>query len=72
MTVLINNHMSSRVWDEIIYHFPNFNGFNFELWEWITNFVRRFIMDIIIYPCWDESESMSLEGDTEKMSVILI
>ena len=24
-----------------------------EVWEWITNFILHFIMNLIIYPCWD-------------------
>ena len=27
------------MWDEIIYPFPNFNGFTIEVWEWISNFI---------------------------------
>ena len=44
----ISNHMSSKVWDEITYPFPSFNGavdefsypfpdFIGEVWEWISN-----------------------------------
>ena len=33
----ISNHMSSKVWDEITYPFPNFNGCTVEVWEWISN-----------------------------------
>ena len=35
--------MSSKVWHEISYPFPNFNGCTVEVWEWITNFIPRFI-----------------------------
>ena len=45
--------MSPKVWDGIIYPFPNFNGTTVEVWEWISNFIPHFIMDIIAYPCWD-------------------
>ena len=24
-----------------------------EIWEWISNFIPYFIMDVITYPCWD-------------------
>ena len=34
----ISNHISGKVWDEIIYSFPNFNGATVEVWEWISNF----------------------------------
>ena len=26
--------------------------------EWISNFIPQFVMDIITYPSWDQSESM--------------
>ena len=46
----ISNHMPSKVWDEIIYPFPNFNGATIEVWEWISNSISYIIMDVIIYP----------------------
>ena len=46
------------MWDEITYPFPNFNGCTVEAWEWISNFIPHFIVDVITYPCWDESWSM--------------
>ena len=49
----ITNHMLSKVWDEIIYQFPNFNGFTVEVWEWINNFIPYFLIGVITYPCWD-------------------
>ena len=45
----ISNHMPNKVWDEITYPFPNFNGCIMEVWEWVSNFIQQFIMDIIIY-----------------------
>ena len=41
--------------DEIIYPFPKFNSATVEIWEWICNFISHFIMDVIIYPCWDHN-----------------
>ena len=32
-----SNHMPSKVWDEIIHPFLNFNGANIEIWELINN-----------------------------------
>ena len=52
ITAWISNYMSSKVWDEITYPFPNFNGVNVEVWEWIFNFITTFVMAIITYPCW--------------------
>ena len=40
--IWISNHVSSKVWDEITYPFPNFNGCAIEFWEWISNFIPHF------------------------------
>ena len=45
--------MPSKVWEEIIYVLPNFNGASIGIWEWISNFIPHFIMDKISSPCWD-------------------
>ena len=45
--------MPSNALDEITYPFPKFNSYTVEVWEWISNLVRRFNMDVIIYPCSD-------------------
>ena len=42
--------MPSKVWGEITYQFPNFNGAAVEIWEWTRNFIPHFIMDVITYP----------------------
>ena len=41
--------MSSKVWDEIIYTFPNFNSCTVDVWKWISNFIPHFMMDVITY-----------------------
>ena len=46
----ISNHMPRKVWAEISYPFPNFNGCTVEFWELITNFIPLFIMDPITHP----------------------
>ena len=38
----ISDHILSKVWDEIIYSFSNFNGCTVEVWEWISNFIPHF------------------------------
>ena len=40
----ISNHIHYKVWDEITYSFPNFNGCTVEVWERINNFNPHFIM----------------------------
>ena len=54
----ISNHMPCKVWDEITYRFPNFNGATVEVWERISNFIPHFTMGVIIYPCWHWSLEM--------------
>ena len=49
----IINHMPRKVLDEINYAFLNFNGCTVEVYEWITNFIPHFIMDVFTYPPWD-------------------
>ena len=49
----ISIHTLNKVCDEISYLFLNFNGCNVEVWEWISNYLPRFIMVVISYPCWD-------------------
>ena len=41
----ISKYMPGKVWDEITYAFPNFN--------WISDFIPCFMMDVITYPCCD-------------------
>ena len=47
----ISDHIPSKVWVEITYPFPNFNGTTVEVSEWISNFIPYFITDVITYPC---------------------
>ena len=44
------------------YPFPNFNGYTAEVWEWKNNFIPHFIMDVLTYSCWDQSQSMLMKG----------
>ena len=46
----LSNHIPSKVWDEITYPFPNFNGGTIEVWEWISDFIPHSIMDVITFP----------------------
>ena len=45
----ISNHMTSEMWNEITYPFPNFNRCTVEVWEQITNFIPCIIMDVITF-----------------------
>ena len=58
--------MPSKMWDGVIYPFLNFNGCTVEVYEWISNFIPHFIMDVITYAWCDLSYSMlvkeALEG----------
>ena len=45
------------MWDGITYPFPNFNGATVEVWEWISNIIPHFLMDVIACPWWDQSQS---------------
>ena len=40
----MSNYMPDKVWDENTYRFPNFNGCNVEVWDWISNFISHFMM----------------------------
>ena len=44
---MICNHMTSKVWSEIISNFPNLNGSNFEVWEWVSKSAQHFVMVVI-------------------------
>ena len=56
--------MPNKVWDEITYPFPNFNGCKIEVWDWKTNSIPHFIIDVITHPCWNLSWSMLVKGVT--------
>ena len=51
----MSNYMGSKLWDEITYPFPNFNGATIGVWEWVSYFISHIIMDVITYSSWDLS-----------------
>ena len=51
----INNHLSYKMQNEIVYPFPNVNGAAIEAWEWVSNIIPHFIGYVITHPCWDWS-----------------
>ena len=36
-----------KVWDEIMYPFPIFNGCNVEVWEWMSNYIPYWTCDYL-------------------------
>ena len=47
----ISNRMPSKVWEEMTDPFPNSNGCNAEVWDWINNSIPDIIMKVIAYSC---------------------
>ena len=45
--------MPGKVWGEITYPLPNFNGGTTEVWERKSNYITGFIMDVSTYARWD-------------------
>ena len=48
ITTRINDHMPSKMWDKIIYPYPNFNCCTVEDLEWIGNFIPHFTGYVIL------------------------
>ena len=51
----ISNCIHYKVWDQMTYPFPNFNGATVEVWEWKSYFIPRFTGHVITYPWCDWS-----------------
>ena len=64
--------MASKVWDElIIIHSETWTIGPLKLGrEWISNFILHFIMDVITYPCWDISQTISVNGAPDVVDII--
>ena len=62
--VWIGHHIPSKVWDQMTRSFPNFNSCSctVDVWEWLSNSISYFTMDVITYPCWDSCQSMLVKG----------
>ena len=41
----------NKLEDEITYQFLNFNGAAIEVWDWMSNFLSHFLMEVINFPC---------------------
>ena len=48
-----NNYTHYKVWDQIVYTFPNFNSCTVKVLEWLSNFTPHFPGHVITYPGWD-------------------
>ena len=46
----ISDYMPGKVNEEIINPSPSFNGC-IEVWEWMSNFIPHFIVDVITFSC---------------------
>ena len=55
----ISNHIHNKVWDEITYPFPNFDGCTAEVWEWISNCNPHSSGHVITYPCSDSGDQFT-------------
>ena len=58
----VSVHPPSAEREEIAHPFGIFNRFTDEVWEWIGDFTPHFIMDVITYPCWDQSWNVLVKG----------
>ena len=41
--VRLSSYIHYKIWDEMIYLFPNFNGATVEVWDWINNFIHNLL-----------------------------
>ena len=62
----ISKYIHHKVWDEITYPFPNFNGCTVEVWGWISNFITHFIGHMIAYPCWNSIDPFINLGEIDR------
>ena len=52
----ISNYIHLKVWDEMTYPFPNFNGSRWSLWmDKSFHFIPHFTGHLITSPCWFQS-----------------
>ena len=49
----------------ITYPFQNINGCTVEVWEWMTNILSHFVIDVITYPWWYWIRNMLVKWDPE-------
>ena len=45
----VSNYIYYKMWDNIAYPVPNFNGCTVEVWKWISNFTPRFTGHVITW-----------------------
>ena len=44
----MSNYIYAKVWDEITYPFPNFNGGTIDVWKWVSNFIPHFTGHVML------------------------
>ena len=62
MPIWVHWPRNSKMYDEIMYPFPNFNGCTVEVWVWIRNSISHYIINMITYPCRDCGSTMFVKG----------
>ena len=50
---IISNYILYKVWNEITYPFPNFNGCTIYVCKWTCEFIPFSTGHVNTYPCWD-------------------
>ena len=69
----ISNHLLNKIENEITYPFPKFKGCTVEFGrEWISNFIPRFMMDVITYPCQDPNCSDLTSNNVRNITIYMV
>ena len=65
----ISNHQPSKMWDEITWTSPNFNGCTVEVWKWTSCFISHFIIDV--NPFWLIRQTMLVKWASDSLWCIV-
>ena len=65
----ISNCIHYKVWAELTYTFPNFNGATVEVWEWTSRFNPRCTGHVVTYPCWSKLNRVSKRDPRYKKNI---
>ena len=58
--------MPSEIWYETTDPFANVNGCAFEVWEWVSNYIQYFIINVIAYTGCHVSQTTLVKGSSEE------